>query len=102
MPGKCRGWVFIGERPVVRDVFIEEVACEVRAHLSLEHKCFPAIMINGCSFVSLWAWSSNNDSIEGSVAMAMVVIIMVQHFIYSTLWREPKALDLPVSLITET
>ena len=34
----------------------------MRAHLSLEHKYFPAIMTNGCSLVSPWERNSNDDS----------------------------------------
>lgn len=67
---KCLGVQRVGpsvwERLVVREVFTEEVVCEMRAHLSLEQKCFPAIMINGCSTVSRWGWDRNNDSISSN------------------------------------
>lgn len=66
---KCLGVQRVGpsvwERPAVREIFTEEVVCEMRAHLSLEQKCFPAIMTNGCSTVSQRGWNRNNDSISG-------------------------------------
>lgn len=97
---KCPGHADSGasSRGEVSGVFIEEVACEMRAHLSLEHKYFPAIMINGYSLVSLWEWNSNDDSRSSSDGSN----IMVQYFICPALWQGPRALDLQVSLITET
>lgn len=45
--GRRRLGLRVQERPVVSEVFMEEVVCELRGHLSLENKCFPAHGTNG-------------------------------------------------------
>ena len=78
----------------MRVVFTEEVACDLKAHLSLEDKCFSAHIIDSCSLVSSWEWSNKRLVLPVvGAGVAMLLTVMMECLIYPAFWQGVQALD---------